>query len=113
MASFTTVMSEFNDVSNARTFSVSGHSTVVPKLVIQKRKVAASATASAQSQIDVVYGTNDVNGVPLSSKVVMSAIVRNPLNGTSTDTDAALVVFRDLVASDEFTIMVNSQDYLA
>jgi hypothetical protein len=60
----------------------------------------------------VVYGTTDAEGSPLQSKVAFSASVRYPVNGDSTDVTAALAVFRDLVASDEFTAMVNTQAYI-
>lgn len=112
MASFTTTISEFSDQENRRTYSVSGHTVQKPTLVIQKRKVPANSEGVATSNLQVVYGTTDSDSVPLSSKVVFSADVRYPANGTSTDVDAALVVFRDFVASDEFTALVNAQTYV-
>jgi len=60
----------------------------------------------------VVYGTEDADANPLASKVVFDAGVRFPANGQSSDVTAALAVFRDFVASDEFTAMVNSQAYV-
>jgi hypothetical protein len=60
----------------------------------------------------VVYGTEDADGLPLAPKVVFDAGVRYPANGQSSDVTAALAVFRDFVASDEFTTMVTSQAYV-
>jgi hypothetical protein len=54
----------------------------------------------------------DPDGNVLQSKVGFSASVRYPANGQSSDVTAALAVFRDLVASDEFAATVTSQGYL-
>ena len=112
MASFLTTITEFSDKENNRTYMVSGHTVAKPKLVIQKRKVAATTTANSESRLMVVYGTEDSAAEPLSSKVVFDAGVRSPANGLAADVTAALAVFRDFVASDEFTAMVTSQAYV-
>jgi hypothetical protein len=112
MASFATVISEFSDAENRRTYIVSGHTTVAPKLVIQKRKTASTGTGQNEDQLMVVYGTKDAANVPLESKVVFDANVRRPVNGDAAVVTAALAVFRDFVASDEFTNMVTGQGYV-
>jgi hypothetical protein len=91
---------------------VAGHTVQAPRLVIQKRKVPATGAANAESHLMVVYGTSDAEGIPLASKVVFDVGVRFPANGTASDTTAALAVLRDLVASDQFTTLVNSQAYV-
>jgi hypothetical protein len=112
MASFTTVIEEFSDENNRRTFAIDGHTVQQPMLLIQKRKVPSTLTSNAESELMVVYGTADAASEPLTSKVVMTANVRYPANGTAADTTAALAIFRDFVASDEFTAMVNTQSYV-
>lgn len=112
MASFTTVITEFSDKENHRTYQISGHTVQNPRLLIQKRKVPATAEAVAESHLMTVYGTEDAAGNPLASKVVFDTGVRFPANGDPTDIAAALAVHRDFVASDEFTAMVNSQAYV-
>jgi hypothetical protein len=112
MASFATEVSEFSDKENNRTYMVTGHTVQAPRLVIQKRKVPANSTSVAETHLMVVYGTEDAEGLPLASKVVFDAGVRYPANGQSTDVTAALAVFRDFVASDEFTALVVSQAYV-
>lgn len=112
MASFTTTITEFSDKENNRTYMVSGHTVQAPRLVIQKRKVPSTQSATAESHLMVVYGTKDAEGLPLASKVVFDASVRYPANGQGGDVTAALAVFRDFVASDEFTTMVTSQAYV-
>jgi anthranilate phosphoribosyltransferase len=112
MASFTTTISEYSDKENKRTYAIDGHTVSAPRLVIQKRKVPSVPEANAESHLLVVYGTDDSESNPLSAKIVFDAGVRYPANGQSDDVTAALAVFRDFVASDEFTSMVTSQAYV-
>lgn len=112
MASFTTTITEFSDSENRRTYMVDGSTVAAPKLLIQKRTVPKTTDGAASSDLMVVYGTEDADGNPLASKVVLAANVRYPANGQSADVTAALAVFRDFVASDEFTALVNSQAYV-
>jgi len=112
MASFATTITEFSDKENNRTYMVSGHTVAAPRLVIQKRKVPTVSSGVAESHLMVVYGTEDADSNPLASKVVFDASVRYPANGQSDDVTAALAVFRDFVASDEFTSLVTSQAYV-
>jgi hypothetical protein len=112
MASFATTITEFSDKENNRTYMVSGHTVQAPRLVIQKRKVPTTSIGIAESRLMVVYGTVDAEDNPLASKVVFESSVRYPANGQSSDVTAALAVFRDFVASDEFTAMVDSQAYV-
>ena len=112
MASFATTITEFSDKENNRTYMVSGHTVQAPKLVIQKRKVPSTSIGVSESRLMVVYGTEDAEANPLASKVVLEAGVRYPANGQTSDVTAALAVFRDFVASDEFTTLVNSQAYV-
>jgi hypothetical protein len=112
MASFATTITEFSDKENNRTYMVSGHTVQAPRLVIQKRKVPSTSSGVAESHLMVVYGTEDADGNPLASKVVFDAGVRYPADGQSSDVSAALAVFLDFVASDEFANMVTSQAYV-
>jgi len=112
MASFLTTIAEFSDSENRRTYEILGHTVSAPKLLIQKRKVPSNSAAIGESELMVIFGTTDVDGNVLSSKVSFSAKVRYPANGQSADVTAALADFRDFVASDQFTNMVNSQSYV-
>jgi hypothetical protein len=38
--------------------------------------------------------------------------VRTPINGITTDVDAALAVFRDIMAGDEFGFSIPTQNFL-
>lgn len=113
MANFATVVTVFSDSENRRTYAIAGNTVRKPRLLIQKRKVPANSTASSESSLQVVYGTEDAGSNVLPSKIVFDTGVRYPANCLATDVTAALVVFRDFVASDQFTNLVNSQAYVA
>lgn len=112
MASYTTDLTEFASNGDSRTYTVSGHSVSLPKLVIQKRKVPTGNQIMAESNVSVVYGTVDAAGAVLPQKVLMTFGVRYPVNSTSTAITAALATARDLIASDEWTAIVSSQNFL-
>jgi hypothetical protein len=112
MAAMTTVLTPFSTNGNARTSTVSGHTASTPRLVIEKRTVAAGADASSKNSIAVIYATNDSDGVTLTSKVAFEVSVRYPIKGDYTDVEAALAVFRDVIAGDEFANTVSTQEWL-
>lgn len=113
MAAMTTVLTEFADNGNSRTYTTSGHTAVLPKLVIQKRKVASSAEGSSSITVSVVHGTEDASGNPLASRVAADVSFRFPLNGASADVAAVLAVLKDIVAGDEFANSVSTQEWLS
>jgi len=113
MAAYTTSLEEFSNNGNSRTsIQTATHTASKPKLVIQKRTTPAGSTSSLESTLSVIHATEDADGVVLSPKVSLQAVVRYPKNGTYADVTAALAIFRDLVASDEFTEMCEKQTWL-
>jgi hypothetical protein len=112
MGAMTTSLTQFNDSLNQRTWIYTGHAAMDPRLVIQKRKVPTVETGVLENSTRVVVGTQDALGANLASKVSFEVIVRYPANGTYADVTAALTTFRDIVASDEFTTSVQTQQYL-
>lgn len=112
MAGMTTVLKEFTDSANSRTYSRTGHTVQEPKLVIQKRKIANGNTTMAEDTLMTVGVAHDADDVLLANRITMSAIVRRPGVVNATDIAAELAVFRDLVASDEFAQMIASQDWV-
>lgn len=112
MAAMTTALTEFADNGNSRTFTYTGHTASEPRLVIERRKVATGATSVIEDTVSVVSSTEDAAGELLTSKVSMEAKVRRPVNGIAGDVTAALAVFRDIIAGDEFTNTVNTQEWL-
>lgn len=113
MAAMTTVLTEFADNGNSRTYSQAGHTALKPQLVVQRRRVPSGSQVVAESTIDVLSATVDSDGATLPSKVVFTATVRYPISGTQADIDAMLAVFRDIVAGDEFANTVNTQEWLS
>jgi hypothetical protein len=75
--------------------------------------VAGSAESVAEDVFQVISSTEDADGEILTSKVLFEAKVRRPANGIASDVTAALAIFRDIVASDEFTATVNTQGWFA
>lgn len=113
MAAMTTALTEFADNGNSRTYTYTGHTATEPRLVIQRRKIATGATSVIEDTISVISSTEDAAGEILTSKVLFEAKVRRPVNGISADVTAALAIFRDVVAGDEFTNTVSTQEWLS
>lgn len=112
MTAMATVLTQFNDTLNQRTWVTSGHTAQKPHLVMQKRKPLSANSTVVESTFQVVYGTADVNSAVLPNKVIMELTVRYPILGATSDTNAAMAVLRDIVASDEFANAVATQQYL-
>lgn len=112
MAGMSTALTEFSNNGNSRTSTVTGHTAAKPKLVIEKRRVPEGNQVVSEYSAKVVYATVDAEDLVLSNKVSFEAIVRFPIAGSATDIAAALVVFRDIIQSDDFTNSVNTQGWL-
>lgn len=112
MAAMTTALTEFSDNGNSRTYTYTGHTALIPKLVLQKRRVPSGNQTVIEDTITVLVATKDADNNVLPQKVSFSATIRRPLNGTSADVTAALATFRDIIAGDEFGTTVTTQNWL-
>lgn len=112
MAAMTTVLTEFADSGNSRTYTTSTHTTAKPRLVIQKRKVPSGKQTVQEVSVQVVHATEDASSVILPSKVVFEANHRSPIDGAAADVTAALAIFRDIIAGDEYANAVSTQEWL-
>lgn len=112
MAAMTTALTEFASNGNSRTFTYAGHTVQKPHLVLQSRRVPSGNQTVAQDTITVLSGTDDVNGDPLAARVSFEVKIRRPIDGAAADVTAVLAVLRDIVAGDEFTNTVNTQEFL-
>jgi len=112
MAAMTTVLTEFSTNGNSRTSTLSGHTAIKPKILIEKRKVPESQNGSVEYSVKGVYATEDADSLALTQKVSFECIVRYPTLGQSTDVTALLAVFRDVIAGDEFSNSVTTQEWL-
>lgn len=113
MAGMTTVLTEFSTNGNSRTSTTSGHSTTQPKVVIEKRRVPEGNQTMAEYSVKVVHATTDADSAVLPNKVSFECIFREPVLGDSADVAAALVIFRDIIAGDEFQNSVGTQEWLS
>lgn len=112
MAAMTTVLTEFADNGNSRTYTLAGHTAVKPKLVIQRRVVATAPNASPEDSFDIVVGTSDADSAVLPGRIAFSVKVRRPIQGQATDVTAALATLKDIVNSDEFANTVTTQEWM-
>lgn len=74
MANMTTILTEFADNGNSRTYAAPAHTVQAPRLVIQKRTVPATLGGVSESSAKVVFGTTDALGVPLLQKISFEAV---------------------------------------
>jgi len=93
-------------------YTAPSHTISKPVLVLQSRKTPSANGVIAEDVVSVLHGTVDSNGDALPQKVLFSATVRRPYTGATADRDAALTLFREIVASDNFTDIVTGQDNL-
>lgn len=112
MAGMTTVLTEFSNSVNSRTSTYPTHTALEPKLVIEKRRVPEGNQTMVEYSAKVVSSTDDADGLVLPQKVAFEASVRYPVLGTSADITAALAIFRDIIAGDEFGNSVTTQEWL-
>lgn len=112
MAVMTTTLKEFSNSGNSRTSTYSGHSALNPRLVIEKRHVPSGNQTMVEYSLKVVSGTVDADGLVLAQKVSFESVVRYPLLGQSSDVTAALAIFRDIIAGDEYGNSVTTQEWV-
>jgi hypothetical protein len=112
MAAMTTVLTEFSNSGSSRTSTLTGHTAIEPKLVIEKRKVPEGNQTMVEYSCKVVHATEDADGVILTNKVSFEACVRYPVLGQSADVTAALAFFVDIIGGDEFANSVSTQEWL-
>lgn len=113
MAVMTTALTEFSENGNSKTYTYTGHAAGEPRLVIQKRRVPAGNQSVIEDTVSTISSTEDAAGELLTSKVGITTTIRRPVNGIAADVTAALAVHRDVIASDEFTNTVSTQEWLS
>lgn len=112
MAAMTTVLTEFSNSGNSRTSTLTGHTAVSPKLVIEKRRVPEGNQTMIEYSCKVVTATEDDDGLILTNKISFDMVVRYPVLGQSADVTAALAFIKDIIANDEFANSVSTQEWL-
>jgi fructose-specific component phosphotransferase system IIB-like protein len=112
MADMTTALESYTNNGNSRTYQTATHSILEPRLVIQKRKPAATIDANAQDDISVVFGSLDTDGNPLAAKIVFAVNIRRSPMADSDTVTAAKALFREIVASDNFDDVITGQKWV-
>lgn len=112
MAAMTTALTEFADSGNSRTSVLNDHTVAEPRLVIEKRRMAQGNQKTSEYSCSVIYATEDADGMVIPERIALTATVRVPNNGTTADLTAALAVFRDVIAGDEFGVSTSKFTWL-
>lgn len=113
MAARSTTLVPFSTMGNSRTSIYTGHTSVKPKVVIEKRKVPEGNQEMVEFSFKVVNATVENGGTAiLPQKISFESVVRYPIHGTISEVSAALAIFRDIVAGDEFAASLTSQTWL-
>lgn len=113
MANMTTLLTQRSDTADQREWAAPSHSLAAPFLIRQKRAVAKTLTGRATDTISVLKGGVDNVGAPLAIPLSVSINISRQANMASSDAAAALALFREIVASDNFGVAWNTQGYIA
>ena len=112
MAAMTTALTDFDSSRNFQSYTYTGNTSAAPKFVLQRRRVPSGNQTILEDTIQVTASTEDSAGAILPSKVSFHVTVRRPIQGIPADVTAALAVFRDIIAGDEFANTVDTQEWL-
>lgn len=109
MAAMSTALTFFSRLGDKVTYILSGHTNQTPKVVVCTRKVPVGKQTTGGYTMTVSYGVDDSDGNMLPDKASFQVVHSWPQKAAATtERDAALAVFRDIIASDEFTSAVST-----
>lgn len=109
MISTLTFNSDFGD-----TLNLTGplHTLQLPKKITQVRKVTTPNARVASGSTTINYGTEDADG-PIPERIKLGFTYSVPLYAAdNTELDLAVAMFREFVASDQFTQQVEYQRHI-
>lgn len=112
MAAMLTPLVTTNINGGKFTYTAPGHSSQKAKVVVNTNKAPTGNQTVAESVITISYQTEDADGIVIAEKVGAIVTFRNPVHGISTDVDAVETLLRDIVASDEFSNCIRTQQPL-
>lgn len=113
MTALSAALTEFSTNGDSRTYTTLGHTVQKAKVVVNKRKVPVGNQTVSEFTVSVVHATETSAGDVLPQKLNFTVSIRQPIDGLSSDRDAALVLIRDIIASDEFANSVATSEFLA
>lgn len=114
MAALATTLTSFSTTGDSKVYTTSGHTALLPRVLMQKRRVPSKNGTVASMDTTIIRGTKDADGKVLASKVALSVSVRFPIDmgGSQTEVADALVILKDVVNSDEFAANITSQGFI-
>lgn len=113
MAAMSTSLVTFSSMENGNVYTYTGHTATKPKKVLQRRKEPGVNQEIIEDQVTVYNGTEDADGTLLDPRITFTLTLRRPKSGIAADVAAALVILRDIVASDEYTAVTTGSTPLA
>lgn len=108
MAAMTTVLNNFQNFGDKRTYFTTGHTAEKVKICVAARKVPTGNQTIVEASFAVQHATEDDAGLVLSSRPTLTCQFRAPINGQTADITAIKAIFRDFVAADEFSSLIDS-----
>lgn len=105
----TLALTEVPSGPNSTTWNISGHTTLKPRVCIQKRHMGDPTIPQSKqtSSLKVVYGTEAADGLPMAQKISFETIVTYPIGALQADIDAAKADHELLIASTNWDDLVN------
>lgn len=85
------------------------HTAVKPALCLLTRSEGNGPTGNLTSTVQLVQGTNDIDGNLVASRCVLELKAKYPKNGTFTDMSGLIAIASDILNSDEFLAAVQKQ----
>lgn len=113
MAAIVTVLKNHEERGSTRVFTTPTHSVASPQMVKQSHRTPVGDQMVATDNIEVRYAVADVAGSSLPTDVIFSVSVRRDKRSAAATVAAAKVLFREIVASDEFDAIVDAQAFIA
>lgn len=113
MAGMTTVLTPFDTGKpNGRTYTLDTHTVAKPRLCVQKRRVPAGNQKVAEDSVFIMSGSEDADGNPIPERSSVEIVVRRSIEADTADLSVVLAAAIDIIASDEFSNTVDTQEYL-
>lgn len=106
MANSTLVTATVGNFGYNKTWSLPGHTTTLPRLILQKRRVPTGKQTTSENAVTFLRAGNDANGNLLPSKGQVLCAFKEPVGFLAADRDALVADFRNFVNGDEFAAML-------
>jgi hypothetical protein len=116
MATMTTVLEERSSNGNVTVWTVPANHTLQKQFMVKhtsRLPDPSKGQVVAEDVVSIYATTVDAQGATLPQKAAISVSVKRPITGIAADMTAVLAVARDIMASDEFSGVVDNADRLS